>query len=48
MGKSLLAYGHIDSDKTINEKIDGITSEDILNMAVRIFNLENISKLVYL
>lgn len=48
MGKSLLAYGHIDSDKTINEKIDGITSEDILNMAVRIFNPENISKLVYL
>lgn len=48
MGKSLLAYGHIDTDKTINEKIDGITSEDILNMAVRIFNLENISKLVYL
>lgn len=48
MGKSLLAYGRIDSDKEISDKISDITSEDIQNMAVRIFSTDNISKLVFL
>ena len=38
MGKALLAFGKIDSSKENRTKIDGITAEDIREMALKIFD----------
>ena len=48
MGKSLLAYGKISGDRKTKELIEGITAEDIREMAQVIFAPENISKLIYI
>lgn len=48
MGKSLLAYGKISGDRKTKELIEGITAEDIREMAQVIFAPDNISKLIYI
>lgn len=48
MGKSLLAYGKIDSDNEVSENINAVTSEDIQDIAIKIFHPDHISKLVFL
>lgn len=48
MGKSLLAYGHVTADEIIRSRIDAITSEDLRQMALRIFSPETTSKMVFL
>ena len=47
MGKSLLAYGKITGGKETKTLIDGITAEDVQEMARTIFNPDRISKLIY-
>ena len=47
MGKSLLAYGKITEGKETKALIDGITAEDVQEMARTIFNPSRISKLIY-
>lgn len=47
MGKSLLAFGTVNSTVQTKEKIEAITSEDIRSMAKRIFDKDRISKLVF-
>ncbi len=48
MGKSLLAYGKIHDSKENRAMVDSITAEDIREMAVKIFNTEKVSTLVYI
>lgn len=48
MGKGLLAYGKITGGKETRELVEGISAEDIREMAVRIFNKDNISRLIYI
>ncbi|MCQ2133932.1 MAG: insulinase family protein [Bacteroidales bacterium] len=48
MGKSLLAYGRISPDNEIRTHIEEISSEDLRQMACRIFGKEKISRLVFL
>jgi len=48
MGKSLLAYGGIAPDNETKRKIEEITSDDLLNMARRIFNPEKLSSFTIL
>lgn len=48
MGKSLLAYGRVASDQENKAAIEAVTAEDIRAMAERIFNEENLSRLVFL
>ncbi len=47
MGKSLLAYGKIYDSKDNLAMVEGITAEEIRDMAVKIFDPEKISTLVY-
>ncbi len=48
MGKSLLAYGKIHDSKENRALVEGITAESVREMAVRIFNPERLSTLVYI
>ncbi len=48
MGKSLLAYGKISGDRKTKELIEGITAEDIREMAQVIFAPEKLSRLIYI
>lgn len=48
MGKSLLAYGKITGGKETKSLIDGIKSEDIQEMAQKIFAADKLSKLIYI
>lgn len=48
MGKGLLAYGKITGGKETRELIEGISSEDVREMARRIFAQENLSRLIYI
>ncbi len=47
MGKSLLAYGKIYNSKDNLAMVEGITAEEIRDIAVKIFDPEKISTLVY-
>ncbi len=47
MGKSLLAYGKIHDSKENRALVDGITAEDLREMAVRIFDSDKLSTLIY-
>ena len=47
MGKSLLAFGKLNSGKENKELIESITSEDIRLVAQRLFNKSRLSKLIY-
>ena len=48
MGKSLMSLGTIFTDRQNVEAIEAVTSEGIRNAAVRIFNSENTSSLIFL
>ena len=48
MGKGLLAYGRITGGKETRELIEGISSEDVREMARKIFAQENLSRLIYI
>ena len=48
MGKALLAFGKINSGKENRTKIEGITAEDIREMAIKIFDRSKLSKLIYI
>lgn len=48
MGKSLLSFGKIADSAENKAMVDGISAEDVRQMACRIFDSENLSKLVYI
>lgn len=48
MGKSLLAYGKVPGGKDNRTLVDAITAEDVQKMAIRIFDRDRISKLIYI
>ena len=48
MGKSLLAFGKINTDKENRAEIESVTSDDILEMAGRILAEDHLSTLIYL
>ena len=48
MGKSLISYGKIFTDKQNREAIEAVTSEAIRDAAVRIFSPERTSSLIFL
>ena len=48
MGKGLLAYGKLNSGKETRRMVEGITAEDIREMALRIFDTGKLSKLTYI
>ena len=48
MGKGLLAYGKITGDRKTKDLVDGITAEDVCEMARIIFAPENLSRLIYI
>ncbi len=48
MGKSLISYGTIFTDKQNREAIEAVTSEAIRNAAARIFNPDRTSSLIFL
>lgn len=48
MGKSLLAYGKVSSGKDNRALVDAITAEDVQEMAIKIFDKDRISKLIYI
>ncbi|MBR5103589.1 MAG: insulinase family protein [Bacteroidales bacterium] len=48
MGKGLLAYGKLNSGKETRQMVEGITADDIREMARTIFSPSNLSKLIYI
>ena len=48
MGKGLLAYGKLNTGKETRQMVEGITAEDIREMARTIFAPFNLSKLIYI
>ena len=48
MGKSLLAYGKVPGGKDNKALVDAITAEDVQEMAIKIFDKDRISKLIYI
>lgn len=48
MGKSLLAYGMINSDETVRQKIEAISAEAIQSMAKKLFDPDRLSTLIFL
>lgn len=48
MGKGLMAYGKVSSGKENRSLIEGITAEDVREMAVKIFDKDKVSKLIYI
>lgn len=48
MGKALLAFGKINSSKENRTKVDGITAEEVREMAVKMFDTSKLSKLIYI
>ena len=48
MGKVLLAFGKIDSGKDNRTKVEGITAEDLQEVALSVFDISKLSKLVYI
>ena len=48
MGKSLLAYGKITGRKETRELIENISAADIQEIANTVFNIQTLSKLVYI
>lgn len=48
MGKGLLAYGKVSSGKENKSLVEGITAEDVREMAIRIFDKDKVSRLIYI
>ncbi len=47
MGKGLLAYGKVSTGKENRSMVEGITAEDVREMAQKIFDKDKLSRLVY-
>lgn len=47
MGKGLLAYGKVSTGKENRSLVEAITAEDVKEMATRIFDRSNLSRLIY-
>lgn len=47
LGKSLLLFGQIDTIATIHQEIDALTIEDLQQAAIRYFNVDNMSELLF-
>ena len=47
MGKSLLVYNRVDSMQVINNKIDTITTSELLEIANEVFCEKELSTLIY-
>lgn len=47
LGKSYLMYGKVDSLETVTERMEIITSDDILNVACEVFDENKFSTLIY-
>jgi predicted Zn-dependent peptidase len=47
MGKGLLAYGKVSTGKENRSMVEGITAEDVREMACKIFDKDKLSRLVY-
>ena len=48
MGKGLMAYGKVSSGSENRSLVEGITAEDVREMAVRIFDKDRLSRLIYI
>ena len=48
MGKSLLAYGKVSRGKDNKTLVEAITAEDVQEMAIKIFDKDKLSKLIYI
>jgi predicted Zn-dependent peptidase len=48
MGKSLLSFGKILSSKENRSLVEGVTAEDVRDMAQKIFNKDRLSRLIYI
>ena len=48
MGKGLLAYGKVSTGKENRSMVEGITAEEVREMAQKIFDKDKLSKLVYI
>lgn len=48
MGKGLMAYGKVSSGGENRSLVEGITAEDVREMAVRIFDKDRLSRLIYI
>ncbi|MBR3386801.1 MAG: insulinase family protein [Bacteroidales bacterium] len=48
MGKSLLAWGRIDTSSEMRARIEAVTPEALQKMAARIFDPDRLSRLIYL
>ena len=44
----LLAFGKIDSGKDNRTKVEGITAEDLQEVARSVFDISKLSKLIYI
>ena len=47
MGKSMLLYNKVDTFEIVKNKIENVTSEELVNVANEVFNLDNLSSLIY-
>lgn len=48
MGKGLMAYGRVSSGSENRSLVEGITAEDVREMAIRIFDKDKLSRLIYI
>jgi hypothetical protein len=48
MGKGLISYGKITGDRQTKDLVDGITAEDVREMAQTLFAPEKLSRLIYI
>ena len=48
MGKSLLAWNYVPTNEEIRKTIEAVTSDDLMQMARRIFAADKLSSLIYL
>ena len=48
MGKGLLAYGKVSSGNENRSLVEAITAEEVREMAIRIFDKSNLSRLIYI
>jgi predicted Zn-dependent peptidase len=47
MGKSMLLYNKVDTFELVKNKIENVASEELVNVANEVFNLDNLSSLIY-
>ena len=47
LGKSVLLYNKVDTFEIVKEKVEAVSSSQILEVANEIFNEDNLSHLIY-